>query len=609
MKGFFARVACWAIFCPFVLLTGCGGSSDESDAVTSPNVVGLSEADADAAISAANLTVGNTTSQSSETVASGLVLSETPVSGTAVEPGSLVSLTLSTGPAPKAGTTVIGVTTNSNPSSAELLTATLDDESTLTYIGAKTPSGNPATLSSIIDRTADSTATPQLEFDASGELTWAGGGKSGYSFQFIWKDGTPTSVTITAPDGTQIVSAYSAQAASAVKAPLRFSRNRSPRMHSTAKRRPPVSIKPLRSIKETSFCEIGQTVVETACTVSKNLIEDPEAACGPLAGLGPTGPAIADACIEVLTVGKTACDAVEATGGRFCDLVDAIEETITEPTANMYVNPQNVVPGQSVLLSWRSTFATSCTPSGGTGSDGWTSVTGLNGDLSLTVPASTVPGTYNYSMSCSIDNRFAPFASVSVNVSQYTSTTSVSVTPAVLAVSGGEIKLFATITSNAPLGAPAPTGIVAFVDQMGNTLCGAIALTQSTALCDATVTLAPDTITVRYSGDALYGASSATASIQLDSGNSGLQGWVGTWIGGKTYACTDGSGTETQFNFTIKLVNGGLLGTDSHGITSTISVSGNIGTETYQGETSELVLNGDTITVTDDCATETWTRQ
>jgi beta-lactam-binding protein with PASTA domain len=64
-----------------------------------PNVVGATEAAATAAIQSAGLVVGTVTQQASTTVPTGYVISESPLAGTAVSPGSAVNLVVSGGTA------------------------------------------------------------------------------------------------------------------------------------------------------------------------------------------------------------------------------------------------------------------------------------------------------------------------------------------------------------------------------------------------------------------------------------------------------------------------------------------------------------------------------
>src|SRR6202011_1346323 len=65
--------------------------------VTVPNVEGLTQAAATAAITAAKLAVGTVTQQSSNTVATGKVISQDPASGSSVAQGSPVNLVISSG--------------------------------------------------------------------------------------------------------------------------------------------------------------------------------------------------------------------------------------------------------------------------------------------------------------------------------------------------------------------------------------------------------------------------------------------------------------------------------------------------------------------------------
>jgi hypothetical protein len=73
-----------------------------------PNVLGLTQAVATAAITTSGLQVGTVTTQSSTTVAMGLVINESPAAGTDVPSGSAVGLVVSSGsPAAGAPTAVI----------------------------------------------------------------------------------------------------------------------------------------------------------------------------------------------------------------------------------------------------------------------------------------------------------------------------------------------------------------------------------------------------------------------------------------------------------------------------------------------------------------------
>jgi len=78
--------------------------------VTVPNVVGLTQAAAQSAITAATLTAGTVTQASSATVPAGSVISQNPAAGASVLPGSTVDLVVSVGSAPVSVPNVVGRT-------------------------------------------------------------------------------------------------------------------------------------------------------------------------------------------------------------------------------------------------------------------------------------------------------------------------------------------------------------------------------------------------------------------------------------------------------------------------------------------------------------------
>jgi len=100
--------------------TNAGGVSDAfiaklaigpvSGQVAVPNVVGDTQAAANSSHHGAGLVLGTVTTQSSSTVASGDVISESPVAGTSVSNGSAVNIVVSTGPAQVAVPNVVGDT-------------------------------------------------------------------------------------------------------------------------------------------------------------------------------------------------------------------------------------------------------------------------------------------------------------------------------------------------------------------------------------------------------------------------------------------------------------------------------------------------------------------
>ncbi|WNM57295.1 PASTA domain-containing protein [Candidatus Nitrospira allomarina] len=78
--------------------------------VTVPNVVGSTQAAAEAAVTKPGLKVGTITNSSHASVAAGRVISQTPGAGASVAAGSAVNLVVSTGPAPVTVPNVVGST-------------------------------------------------------------------------------------------------------------------------------------------------------------------------------------------------------------------------------------------------------------------------------------------------------------------------------------------------------------------------------------------------------------------------------------------------------------------------------------------------------------------
>src|SRR5438132_1065806 len=137
---------------------GSGGTPPPT--VPVPNVVGQTQAAATSAISAAALTVGTVTQQSSTTVASGHVISESPAAGTSVAKGSAVNLVVSSGaPAPTqvAVPNVVGQTqaaATSAITSAGLTAGTVTMQSSTTVASGSVISESPAAGTSVASASA-----------------------------------------------------------------------------------------------------------------------------------------------------------------------------------------------------------------------------------------------------------------------------------------------------------------------------------------------------------------------------------------------------------------------------------------------------------------------
>jgi beta-lactam-binding protein with PASTA domain len=107
---------------------------------TVPDIVGMTQAAATAAITNAGLVVGTVTTQSSTTVPSGSVISQSPAAATEVVSGSSVSLVVSSGPPQVAVPNVVGLTQSAATTaitSAGLVVGTVTTQSSTTV-----PSGS-----------------------------------------------------------------------------------------------------------------------------------------------------------------------------------------------------------------------------------------------------------------------------------------------------------------------------------------------------------------------------------------------------------------------------------------------------------------------------------
>jgi beta-lactam-binding protein with PASTA domain len=101
-----------------------------------PDVVGLAQAAAEAAITAANLTVGNVTTQNHASVPAGDVISQNPSSGTSVVEGSAVNLVVSDGPSSGDTVTIIKAEYKSDKSEFKVEATSSEGGSvTLTVVG------------------------------------------------------------------------------------------------------------------------------------------------------------------------------------------------------------------------------------------------------------------------------------------------------------------------------------------------------------------------------------------------------------------------------------------------------------------------------------------
>ncbi len=111
------------------------------------------------------------------------------------------------------------------------------------------------------------------------------------------------------------------------------------------------------------------------------------------------------------------CTGAGGTGPSSSVVLNVLPLVPTTPTVTAFnALPASIQTGQSASLSWASVNATSCTASGGTGSDGWTGSVGT-ASLGFNTGAITVAGSYTYTLTCSGAGGPGTPSSVVVNVS------------------------------------------------------------------------------------------------------------------------------------------------------------------------------------------------
>jgi uncharacterized repeat protein (TIGR03803 family) len=125
--------------------------------VSVPNVVGQTQAAAATAITGAGLIVGTVTTESSNTVASGTVISQSPAGGASVASGSAVNLIVSSGPAGATVPNVVGKTQAAATTAiigAGLVVGTVTMESSSTVPSGTVISQSPAGGTSVASGSA-----------------------------------------------------------------------------------------------------------------------------------------------------------------------------------------------------------------------------------------------------------------------------------------------------------------------------------------------------------------------------------------------------------------------------------------------------------------------
>jgi hypothetical protein len=143
----------------------------------------------------------------------------------------------------------------------------------------------------------------------------------------------------------------------------------------------------------------GQTFANQSVTL--NWAANGVTSCTASGGSGTDGwqgtiPSSGSQAVLETTPGSYTFD-ISCTGGGAVT-AQAVLVVNPAPTASMSASATTVNTGQSFMLTWNSTEASSCTASGGTTGDGWSGSEAASGSTSVT---EATAGSYTYTVNCS----------------------------------------------------------------------------------------------------------------------------------------------------------------------------------------------------------------
>lgn len=325
--------------------------------VTVPSVTGLTQAAATTAITNASLVVGTLTQQSSSTVPSGSVISQSPAAGQSVAPGTGVNLVVSTGPAQVSVPSVTGLTQSAATlaiTDSSLSVGTVTQQSSSTVAAGNVISQNPTAGQSVAPSTAvnlvvSSGPAPVSVPNVTG-LTQAAAASAitgaSLAVGVVTQQSSSTvaagSVISQNPTAGQSVAPGTAVdlvvSTGAVVLPT-------PTVSLAAN---PTSIAPGESSTLT-----WSSANATACAASGGW-------SGSLATSGTDTRSLSTTTVFTLT-----CTGPGGTAESAATVTVTAPTPPTPPTVSLSASPTRVAVGQSSTLSWSSTHATECAASGG----------------------------------------------------------------------------------------------------------------------------------------------------------------------------------------------------------------------------------------------------
>jgi hypothetical protein len=151
-----------------------------------------------------------------------------------------------------------------------------------------------------------------------------------------------------------------------------------------------------------SAIQIGQSTVlswtstgATSCTASGGTGTD---GWGGQVAISSTGTSVGPIAVPGTYVYALACTGTGGVGAPSTTTL-IVSTTSAASVVAFEATPSTIVVGGSSLLDWLTTGATSCTATGGTGSDGWNGTMPTLG-VAISTGAILTAGTYTYTLTC-----------------------------------------------------------------------------------------------------------------------------------------------------------------------------------------------------------------
>ena len=291
------------------------------------------------------------------------------------------------------------------------------------------------------------------------------------------------------------------------------------------------------------------------------------------------------------------CSGPGGTGSASQNLTVATSAPPAPPAITFSANPTLLAPGGSITLTWNAANATSCTASGGSGSDNWTGTEPVTSSGTVVGPIATA-GNYTYTLTCTgTGGTNSQSASVIVSSSPTPPIVTVDMSVSPQTITAGQSAVLSWTSTNASSctasgswsgteptsGSAVSTGTLSSAGLYSYTLActGPAGSASSTATVTVNPAAAavtnfaanPTTIATGQSTSLSWATTDATSCTA--GGGTGSDGWTGSeptsssglsvgpfaTAGNYTYSltCAGPGGTSTPSSVTVTVTSGGVL--------------------------------------------------